>query len=181
MYRQPSTRLILGGARSGKSRRALDFAHQHESQGGSVVWVATAQALDADMQQRIARHQSERPIHWVTIEAPEALAQVVTAHVDDKALLVIDCLTLWLSNGACAGLDADALSRRSDALVAALERSRAPWIVVSNEVGLGLVSEYELGRRFTDGLGRLNQAVAHLSEVVEFMVAGLPLSVKEIR
>ncbi|MEL6861407.1 MAG: bifunctional adenosylcobinamide kinase/adenosylcobinamide-phosphate guanylyltransferase [Pseudomonadota bacterium] len=166
------TTLILGGARSGKSRRALALA---EARAQTRVFIATAEALDDEMSDRIARHEAERGEGWGTVEAPLDLVSAIAAHVDPDRICVVDCLTLWLSNLMHHGGDIEA---ETAALCEALSAPRGPIILVSNEVGLGLVPETPLGRAFRDAQGRLNQAVAAACTKVEFVAAGLPLTLK---
>ena len=178
--------LILGGARSGKSARALQLATAVPR-----TFVATAEALDDEMSERIARHRTERGPGWELVEAPLELAPVVAAH--GEGTMVVDCLTLWLSNLMHAGRDPSAEAR---GLVDALDRSTmghehfdyfvqqdgvgtsARIILVSNEVGLSIAPENALARRFRDEQGRLNQRIAAVADHVEFVVAGLPLVLK---
>lgn len=168
--RTPGPRLVLGGARSGKSRRALALA---EEAGASRVFVATAEALDGEMAERIARHRRERGAGWTTIEEPRRLVEALGRAAGDVCL--VDCLTLWLSNIMRDGLDAEAETAR---LCEALPAFPAPLVLVSNEVGLGLVPETAAGRAFRDAQGRLNREVAAVCERVEFVAAGLPLGLK---
>ncbi|WP_028967813.1 bifunctional adenosylcobinamide kinase/adenosylcobinamide-phosphate guanylyltransferase [Sphingomonas phyllosphaerae] len=163
-------RLVLGGARSGKSRHAQALA---EACAAPWRFVATAQAFDAEMAERIAHHRADRSAAWATIEAPLALAETIAA-VGDGVLLV-DCLTLWTSNLLLADADIDAAT---DALVAALAQSRAHIILVSNEVGWGIVPDNALARRFRDVAGRVNQRVAAIADRVDLVVAGLPMTLK---
>ena len=168
--------LILGGARSGKTRRALDHAERAFADDGlAPYYVATAQAFDEEMRQRIADHRAERGPHWTTLEAPMALAETVRAEAAAGRVLVIDCLTLWLTNQILAEADCEAAE---DALLAALDGAGGPVIAVSNEVGLGIVPENALARRFRDAQGRLNRRFAERAERVEFIAAGLPLVLK---
>lgn len=167
------TCLVLGGARSGKTARALALA---EGCGLAPVYLATAQAFDAEMEDRIARHQAERGPEWMTIEAPLDLAQAIAMESAASRVLLVDCLTLWLSNLLFAERDLEA---EGAALVAALNGAPGPVIVVSNEVGLSIVPENALARRFRDAQGRLNQTVAGCVARVEFVAAGLPLVLKE--
>lgn len=164
--------LILGGARSGKSalaeRRAVDS-------GLEVAYVATAEAGDTEMAARIATHRERRPAHWTTVEAPRELAAALHAHAGTGRLLLVDCLTLWLANLIA---DDDALGRERQALLGALPRLAGEIVVVSNEVGLGIVPDNALARRFRDAAGRLNQDVAAVSERVTFVAAGLSLTLK---
>lgn len=177
--------LILGGARSGKSSYAEQLAAQC---GTRVVYVATAQAWDEEMVLRISNHQAQRALHWITVEAPlrvgEILAAAETAAGDWEVVLV-DCLTLLASNVILSLPEpvetpaAEAALRvEVDALLAAYAASRASWILVSNEVGLGIVPAYPLGRVYRDALGRANQQLAAVADEVLFMVAGLPMRVK---
>lgn len=176
---------ILGGARSGKSSYAEKLA---VARGTRVAYVATAQAWDEEMTLRIANHQAQRPAHWQTVEAPTdvgaALAQAEIVAGDWQVILV-DCLTLLASNVMLklpepVGIpEAEAALRvEVDALLAAYAASKASWIVVSNEVGLGIVPAYPLGRAYRDALGRANQQIAAVADEVLFMVAGLPMRVK---
>lgn len=165
--------LILGGARSGKSalavRRAEGFAH--------VVWVATAEAHDAEMAERIARHRAERPAHWQTVEEPLRLAEVLRRVAANDTCVAVDCLTLWLTNLLLAE-DAALPERETAALLETLPALPGEIVLVANEVGLGIVPENALARRFRDEAGRLNQRVAALCERVTFVAAGLPLVLK---
>mgnify|MGYP001228450332 CR=1 FL=1 len=176
--------LILGGARSGKSGEAERRA---AASGLAVTVIATAEALDEEMAERIRRHRADRPAGWRTLEAPVALADTLRREAAPDRCLVVDCLTLWLCNllaGAetlppAAGADALPTFRRErDALLAALPELPGRVILVANEVGLGLVPETPLGRLFRDEAGRLNQAVAARCARVVFVAAGLPLVLK---
>ena len=163
---------ILGGARSGKSRRALQLAKQAAE---ARVFVATAEAFDAEMAERIAQHQTERGMGWVTIDAPLELTSALAGANQHGDVCVVDCLTLWLSNLMHHDRDVDAETASLCETIAARE---IPLILVSNEVGLGLVPETPLARAFRDAQGRLNQAVAQVCDRVEFVAAGLPLTLK---
>ena len=167
-----SSHFILGGARSGKSGRALQLAEQAAARR---VFIATAQAFDDEMSARIEHHKTERGAGWSTIEAPLDLIPALEAAPDHGQVCVVDCLTLWLSNLMHHERDIEV---ETAALCAAIRSSRMPVILVSNEVGLGLVPETPLGRSFRDAQGRLNQAVADACERVEFVAAGLPLTLK---
>ncbi len=174
--------LILGGARSGKSTYALRLA---DESGQGVTYVATATASDGEMAQRIERHRAERPRSWNTVEATCRIGEVVAGLAPPPSVVLLDCMTMLASNVIMAlpepvGYDeADrALNAEVEGLVAAIRSGSAHWIVVSNEVGLGLVPPYPLGRVYRDALGRANQQLAQSADEVLFLVAGLPLKVK---
>jgi adenosylcobinamide kinase/adenosylcobinamide-phosphate guanylyltransferase len=169
------TLLVLGGARSGKSRYAQTVAEQS---GLSPVLVATATAGDAEMAERIARHRAERDGRWHTIEEPRALAALLAAEAALDRIIVVDCLTLWLANLTFADADIEAETR---ALSSALSGAQGPVVLVSNEVGSGIVPETALGRRFRDSQGRLNQALAAACDSVVLVVAGLALTLKPVQ
>jgi adenosylcobinamide kinase/adenosylcobinamide-phosphate guanylyltransferase len=183
------TELILGGQKSGKSRRAellarqwLDASPDHEA-----VLIATAQPWDEEMRQRIARHQddrAERVPGMRTVEEPLALAEAIRQHSDARTLVVVDCLTLWLtnllmpaekeSNKVPAPMD----TARAASLLIAIQESNGPVVLVGNEIGLGVIPMGREVRAFVDALGRLNQDVASACERVTMMAAGLPLTLK---
>ncbi len=163
--------LVLGGARSGKSAHA---EKRIEAQPPTWTYLATAQAFDAEMSERIAIHRARRDGRWSTHDVPLDLVGALDTPEADGPVLV-DCLTLWLSNQMLAGRDVEAETAR---LVAALAAPRGLWVAVANEVGLGIVPDNALARRFRDAAGRLNQAVAAVADEVVFMVAGLPMRVK---
>ena len=163
--------LVIGGARSGKSRHAETLVGQYAS---PHAYIATAQAFDDEMRARIDEHRARRSADWQTIDAPFELVSALNGVPDHRAVL-IDCLTLWLTNVMLAERDVDQESRQ---LADVLAKPRGPWFVVSNEVGLGIVPDNPLGRRFRDAAGRLNQMVAERASSVIFMVAGLPMKVK---
>jgi adenosylcobinamide kinase / adenosylcobinamide-phosphate guanylyltransferase len=162
---------VLGGARSGKSRYAEELLSAEP-----VPWsyIATAQALDGEMAARIAHHRARRDSRWHTVDAPLDLIDALEALPAGRPVL-LDCLTLWLTNVMLAERDVEAESQR---LADALASPRGRWIVVANEVGLGIVPDNALARRFRDAAGRLNQMVAARADSVVFMVAGLPMKVK---
>ncbi len=165
--------LILGGARSGKSRRGEALALGYA--GLRPVYVATAEALDAEMAERIARHRAERSEAWITVEEPLDLTGILKAHARDGQVVLVDCLTLWLTNILLSDQDTDGASA---ALVETLAQVSGPVLCISNEVGLGLVPDTALGREFRDAQGQLNQKVAAVASHVDFMAAGLPLTLK---
>ncbi|MDO7836677.1 bifunctional adenosylcobinamide kinase/adenosylcobinamide-phosphate guanylyltransferase [Sphingobium sp. HBC34] len=164
--------LVLGGARSGKSRYAQA---QAEDFVGDLVYVATGQAWDDEMTERIAAHRADRGPRWRTVEEPLDLAAIIAAHSRPETLLLIDCLTLWASNLLLAGRDMD-VERAT--LTHAIAGAPGPVILVANEVGLGIVPDNALARRFRDAAGRINQAVAATATQVVFVAAGLPLVLK---
>ena len=169
----PPVTLVLGGARSGKSRCAEQLVEGAASGG---TYCATAEAGDAEMACRIAAHRARRGAFWHTVEAPLALAPVIASEARSERPLLVDCLTLWLSNLLLASKPVD---EETAALCAALRLAAGPVVLVANEVGMGLVPETPLGRRFRDAAGRLNQEVAALADHVVFVAAGLPLVLKE--
>jgi adenosylcobinamide kinase/adenosylcobinamide-phosphate guanylyltransferase len=167
--------LIIGGARSGKSAMAVSLAEaEARRRGGTPVMIATAEALDAEMAERIARHRAERGPTWRTLEAPLALAEALGG-LSAEDCAVVDCLTLWLSNLMLAEADLEAAF---DGLLAAAAASPAALVMVANEVGLGIVPENALARRFRDEAGRLNRRVADQAERVIVVFAGQALTLK---
>jgi adenosylcobinamide kinase/adenosylcobinamide-phosphate guanylyltransferase len=175
---------LLGGARSGKSHYAEQWARDN---GQQVLFVATAQAFDDEMRQRIARHQQERPAHWATLEAPQqvgdALQQQLAHHSPDT--IVLDCLTLLAANillalpEECTQEEVNAaVLAEIDLLLTTYQQSSATWLVVSNEVGMGVVPPTKLGRLYRDALGRANQRLAQQADEVLLLVAGLPWRLK---
>jgi adenosylcobinamide kinase/adenosylcobinamide-phosphate guanylyltransferase len=163
--------VVLGGARSGKSRHAERLIAEYPP---PWTYIATAQALDDEMRERIAQHRARRDERWATIEAPHALAEAVRNAPAQRPLL-IDCLTLWLSNRLLEEADLEA---EVATLVDALADRPASAIVVSNEVGLGIVPDNALARRFRDAAGIANQSIAARADRVDFIAAGLPLRLK---
>ena len=168
----PPVTLVLGGARSGKSSFAERITGAHAR---GCVYVATAEAGDAEMAERVRQHQARREAHWRTIEAPLELGPAIVAETEQGAAALVDCLTLWLSNLMAARRDPD---QESAALVRALGQAGGPVVFVSNEVGLGIVPENALARAFRDHAGRLNERVAEVANTVFFVAAGLPLQLK---
>ena len=163
--------LVLGGARAGKSTYAQRLAER----GDRVLFVATAEARDADMSARILAHQASRPAGWGTLEEPLDLVSAMTPVVSGYDTVLLDCLTLWVSNLMLddSGVDLPAQAER---LLELYRQREASWIVVSNEVGLGVVPATKLGRDYADELGRVNQIVAAEADEVWFVAAGLPLN-----
>ena len=163
---------MLGGARSGKSRYAEALvAEQHPP----WVYIATAEALDAEMRARIGAHQARRDARWRTVAAPRALAEAIRAAAAPGTCVLVDCVTLWLANMLLAEAD---LEREEGLLLDALAQAAGPVVVVSNEVGSGIVPDNALARRFRDAQGRVNARLAQVAERVTLMVAGIPLTIK---
>ena len=166
--------LILGGARSGKSRLAEKLA---DESGLEVVYIATSQPLDSEMNARVAQHRARRPAHWALVEEPLALARTLQEQAAPGRCLLFDCLTLWLTNLLMLE-DAQRLNAEREALLACVERLPGRILLVSNETGLGVVPLGELTRRYVDEAGWLHQALAERSQRVLFTVAGLPMTLK---
>ena len=170
-----SVTLVLGGVRSGKSGFALDLA----SRAGSVTFVATARPSDDEMRRKIERHRRERPAQWRTREEPLKLGEAIAASEGTSELIIIDCLTLFAANLLDAhGEDREAIGVAIDALCVALGKTNRRIVLVSNEVGNGIVPAYVAGRQFRDLLGEMNQRVAAIADNVILMVAGLPMRIK---
>ncbi|MBS7545603.1 bifunctional adenosylcobinamide kinase/adenosylcobinamide-phosphate guanylyltransferase [Ancylobacter oerskovii] len=163
--------LVLGGARSGKSRHAEALVERFPA---PWYYLATAQAYDAEMEERIARHRARRGEGWLTVDVPHDLAGALAA-LPPGAPVLIDCLTLWLTNRLLADADPD---MDSAILETALIAHDGPVVAVSNEVGMSIVPENALARRFRDAQGRLNQQLAALADEVTLVVAGIPMKVK---
>ena len=169
-----SSLFVLGGARSGKSRFAVD-SHRANA---DVTFVATAQAHDADMAARVARHRAERPAQWRTVEEPYELVSCLRASAGQSQVVIVDCLTLWVSNLMLRG-DADEwIVKQGEELAAVVSMGERDVTLVSNEVGEGVHPPTAAGRRFRDLLGLVNQRVAAAADRVVLMVAGVPLAVK---
>ena len=167
----PPLTLILGGARSGKSRHAERLV---EAAGGGI-YVATGEAGDDEMRARIAAHRARRGAAWQTIEEPRDLASALIRAGAAGRPILVDCLTLWVSNLLLAGRN---VAAESEGLLACLPKIAAPKLLIANEVGLGIVPDNALARRFRDAAGRLNQDIAALADRVLFIAAGLPLTLK---
>jgi adenosylcobinamide kinase / adenosylcobinamide-phosphate guanylyltransferase len=161
---------VLGGARSGKSCYAERLI---TASPPPWIYAATAEARDAEMAERIERHRGRRGAGWTTLETPRDLVGAIAAH--GTTPMLVDCLTLWLSNTLLASADVDA---EIDRLEAALAKTAAPLVLVANEVGFGIVPDHPLGRRFRDAQGVLNQRIAACADRVVLVVAGLPLTIK---
>lgn len=177
-YPLPPVTLVLGGARSGKSTHAEKLATGalHGLAPHPAVYIATAEAGDVEMATRIMAHRARRGVGWTTIEEPLKLADALEAAFAHGQPVLVDCLTLWLSNLMHAGADVD---QATDELLRSLDSHSPPVVFVSNELGLGLVPETPLGRSFRDAMGRMNMRVAAHAHRVIFMAAGLPLIMKD--
>lgn len=167
--------LVLGGARAGKST----YAQRLATGGDRVLFVATAEARDAEMSARIVAHQANRPADWGTLEEPLDLVSAMAPVVSGYDTVLLDCVTLWVSNLMLDDPDVD-LPAQAEWLLELYREQEASWIVVSNEVGLGVVPATKLGRVYADELGRVNQIVAAEADEVWFMAAGLPLNLKAL-
>jgi adenosylcobinamide kinase/adenosylcobinamide-phosphate guanylyltransferase len=171
--------LLLGGARSGKSYYAQQLAAEL---GGKVLFVATGEALDEEMQARIAEHRKDRPKNWRTLEIPTGVGKGIEKQIGDAEVVVIDCITLLISNLLRSEPDYPEAEKRVkveiNQLIDAMDRLDASFIIVSNEVGMGLVPENKLGRIYRDLLGKANQLLASHATEVYLMVACLPVQVK---
>lgn len=179
--------LLLGGARSGKSRYAQEWA---QNTAEKVLFAATATAGDEDMRIRIEKHKKDRPANWKTLEAQTRLGKEIEAAIEDEDLVIIDCITLLVSNVFCrydekqfesiedSVLENDVLSEINE-LVETLNKVDVSFIIISNEVGLGIVPDNRMGRLYRDILGRANQILARNADEVYLMVAGIPLRVKD--
>lgn len=182
-----TTTLVLGGARSGKSAYSEQLAAQS---GREVVYIATARSGDGEMAARIALHRRQRPAHWITVEEPVRLADAITRHGGKERVILVECLTLWLSNllfaDGCEYPEVGAvvlpavLAEQRSALLAALASVPGDVILVSNEVGMGIVPMGAVTRAYVDEAGRLNQAVAAVCDRAVFIAAGLPMTLKDI-
>lgn len=162
--------LLIGGARSGKSALAVDIGHRHDAAGIAVTYVATAPALDDDMTRRIDRHREERPESWVTVE--EQIDLIGALRRVPAGLAIIDCLTLWTSNLMLQDRSDEAIRDLATHAAAAAAERGDPTVAITNEVGLGVHPESELGRRYRDVLGWVNQAWAAAADTTLLMVAG---------
>jgi adenosylcobinamide kinase / adenosylcobinamide-phosphate guanylyltransferase len=174
----PPVTLVLGGARSGKSTHAEKLAtgSLHGAPPQAAVYLATAQAGDVEMATRIVAHRSRRGANWTTLEEPLKLDEALAIAAGQRRPVLVDCLTLWLSNVMLGGGDVD---EATDDLLRTLEGLGVPVVFVSNEVGLGIVPDTPLGRSFRDAQGRLNMRLAERADRVILMTAGLPLTLKD--
>jgi len=175
----PRSDLILGGVRSGKSREALRVAASMP-RGSRGAFLATAQALDGDMEARIARHRAERPRGWVTLEEPYDVVAACGSLAGRVDVVVLDCLTLWVANLLIRGDEDKSILAAADTLAEFLAERRFTIVIVSNEVGAGVHPATDVGLRFRDALGGVNQRIAAAADRVTYMVAGLSMIVKDV-
>ena len=169
---------VIGGCRSGKSRYALELAGKLSE--NNKIFIATCQPQDEEMRQRVARHQKDRGKTWITLEVPIALPEAVTQNSYRGDMILVDCLTLWINNllTMTQKVSEDEVIGSVDSLTQALQTVKCPVILVSNEVGTGIVPENRLARQFRDIMGMANQRVAACAHGVIWMVAGIPLKIK---
>ncbi len=170
----PLSQLILGGARSGKSRYAEELAIQSKKQ---VIYIATAKVLDKEMEERVSHHKNDRPAHWNTIEEPIFLADAIKKQDAPDTIILVDCLTMWLMNLLTED-DESLIKNQQKMLLSHLNALSSDIIFVSNEVGTGIIPMGELTRKFVDEAGRLHQQLAKQVNAVTLMVAGLPQKIK---
>jgi len=166
---------VTGGCRSGKSRYALHYANQHFSK---KLFMATCEALDEEMTQRIATHKKARGPEWQTIEEPVEIVSKINEHGADEGVILIDCLTLWLYNLLMKWDDDLKIIDETEKLIETIKQSPTSSILVSNEVGMGIVPADPLSRRYRDLLGTMNQRIAGALDTVVFMVSGIPIFLK---
>jgi len=167
---------VLGGCRSGKSSYALETAEKYSVDRN--VFIATCIPDDDEMKLRVTRHQQERSRHWHTVEAPIDLPEAIVAASREAGILLVDCLTLWVSNLLMENQDSDQILNQVQSLTRAVASSACPVILVSNEVGTGIVPENKLARLYRDLIGSTNQAVAECADQVIWVVAGIPVTIK---
>jgi adenosylcobinamide kinase / adenosylcobinamide-phosphate guanylyltransferase len=166
--------LILGGARSGKSSFALSLAKKY----GKVAFVATCDGLDREMRERIKKHKVSRPRHWTTFEKNKDIASALDSMQNNFDCIIVDCLTLWVSNLLLAKNKEEKILQEAAAMLVRLRKKNGRAILVSNEVGLGLVPANKLGRKFRDIAGRVNQLAAQEADEVFFTISGIPAKIK---
>lgn len=168
---------ILGGARSGKSQFAIGLAKKTSK---CVIFIATATDSDKEMRERIKLHRKNRPSHWKTIEEPKKLSSLVKGIPKKTELIIIDCMTIFISNLLLEGKSDNFIESEISLMLKALKKSRLNSLIVSNEVGMGIVPDNALARRFRDLAGKINQGIAKASNEVYFIVSGLTLKIKDI-
>lgn len=167
--------LVIGGCRSGKSGHALDLAN---GMGNNKIFLATCVPEDEEMRQRVSRHQAERGAGWTAVEVPVHLSEAVQNLGKGADVLLIDCLTLWVSNLMMGNEPPDHVPAHTERLVQSLKAAHCPVILVTNEVGAGIVPDNALARRYRDAVGRVNQEVAACADRVIWTVAGIPVTIK---
>jgi adenosylcobinamide kinase / adenosylcobinamide-phosphate guanylyltransferase len=167
---------VIGGCRSGKSRHALQTAEKIAAK--RRVYIATCMPQDAEMKQRVARHQKERGPNWATVEEPLHLSQAILENSLKAEVILVDCLTLWVNNLLMATANEKQIEEKIFQLIDTLGKAAGPIVLVSNEVGAGIVPENRLARQYRDIVGLVNQAVAKAASKVIWMVAGIPLTIK---
>ena len=170
------TVFIIGGCRSGKSRHALSTATGFS--GAKNIFIATCIPHDDELKHRVAEHRKERGRNWQTVEAPISLPEAIIEHGRDGHVLVVDCLTLWINNLIMENENAANIEKQIPNLIRAIDTATCPVVLVSNEVGTGIVPENKLARLFRDLAGAVNQAVAGCADQVVWMVAGIPVTIK---
>ncbi len=168
---------VIGGCRSGKSQHALDLVEARSAE--EKIFIATCVPQDEEMQQRVTNHQRQRGREWKTVEAPLKLSQTIGDHAQANAVVLVDCLTLWMNNLLMKHEDAHRAEVQIDELTHAIEEADCPVVLVSNEVGTGIVPENKLARVYRDLIGTLNQAVAKSADTVVWVVAGIAVTIKE--
>lgn len=170
------TVFVIGGCRSGKSRHALETAESYP--GTEQIFVATCIPYDDEMKHRVATHRRERNQSWRTLEAPDRLPEAIVKNSGDASVLLVDCLTLWINNLLMASRDTEKIFKEIGELIQAIKAANCPVVLVSNEIGTGIVPENQLARQFRDLVGTANQAVAAQADRVIWMVAGIPVTIK---
>jgi adenosylcobinamide kinase/adenosylcobinamide-phosphate guanylyltransferase len=168
---------VIGGCRSGKSNHALQTAEKMPGQ--RKIYIATCAPQDDEMKQRVAKHQKERRKNWVTVEAPLHLSAAILENSPNADVMLVDCLTLWVSNILMETDDEKQLEKMIAQFTGTLEKATTPIVLVSNEIGAGIVPENKLARQYRDIIGLVNQAVAKTAGKVIWMVAGIPVTVKK--
>jgi adenosylcobinamide kinase/adenosylcobinamide-phosphate guanylyltransferase len=168
--------LIIGGCRSGKSAHALNLADQIK--GRPKIFVATCIPLDKEMQQRVNHHKKERGKRWQTIETPLSVPEVLITHAADARIILIDCLTLWVSNLLIENEDLEFVKEQGRKLASSVQNCACPVILVANEVGLGIVPDNRIARLFRDAAGMINQVIAAACQKVVMTVAGIAVTIK---
>jgi len=168
---------ITGGCRSGKSRYALDYANRHFSK---KLYLATCEVLDQEMAQRVENHKKMRGPEWQTVEEPLEVVEKVRRYGDEAEVVLLDCITLWLSNLLLKWDDDSKVTGEVDRLIETLKKSQASFLIVSNEVGMGIVPADPLSRRFRDLSGIVNQKIAEVADTVIYIVSGIPMFLKGV-